>query len=492
MTKSEKIRKYNEYLIINLIKNSLIVYFNTIHEKYYNYIDISFMEFFLELNDHDDDECFIHHKYLKTYNVIQDIKSSDKVSRYFNKHNIIEHEHFEAIEIIVKYDSGSKTKTEYYLNRIGFIKCLLSCAKSEIYHNYYMLLERVLKYYFDYQSGYDAKIMFMKDDKIDKLQHTVEVVVNQNNKIVALAEAQGIKLDILKDYNEAIYNHLDDKSFHSTKVPKNPRKQSTFVVYIKDTANGKKFKLVSGQAPYIKKTMNEYEDDDYEIAVEPFYIANGIDLKNNINDMLREKLNQKLTLINTKQKLRTDKKNENLVNEIAEYYEENDILDLFKNTYNLYIYIGNKVDHLLKDDPDNYSDTDITNIKKIITTNKRSIKCIINSKTVLGKFNSKKVDGVISSISNLAREFVAGDINDDLRNIKNEFKEIKSELRDYESEKYTFNKCSITNIGITISNLMITYINNKYVPYNDIIEIIKDVRDETQVNPCEEIKDELE
>jgi hypothetical protein len=167
-------------------------------------------------------------------------------------------------------------------------------------------------------------------------------------------------------------------------------------------------------------------------------------------------------------------------------------LELFKNIYNLYIHIGNNVDNLSKNDPDNYSDNDITNIKKIITTNKRSIKCIINSKTILGKFNSKKVDGIISSILNLAREFVAGNINNDLRNIKNEFKEIKSELRDYESEKYTFNKCSITNIGITISNLMITYVNNKYISYNDIIEIIKDVRDETQVNPCEEIKDELE
>ena len=61
--------EFNTYLNINLNNLSLKDYFIKIHDKFYKNVDISFMEYFLELCKHKD-EFIVEHEKLKEYGLI--------------------------------------------------------------------------------------------------------------------------------------------------------------------------------------------------------------------------------------------------------------------------------------------------------------------------------------------------------------------------------------------------------------------------------------
>ena len=74
MCQFNNITEFNTYLSDNLKNIKLNEYFNLIHSQFYSKIDISFMDYFLELTNHEN-EFIVDHIKLQEYGVINTIKS---------------------------------------------------------------------------------------------------------------------------------------------------------------------------------------------------------------------------------------------------------------------------------------------------------------------------------------------------------------------------------------------------------------------------------
>ena len=86
------IQEFNNNLVNTLTKCELNEYFNDIHSKFYNNIDISFMEYFLSLVNKNGEFCVDHMK-LKEYGVLTTDKSGD-ILRALNQFDLTENEDY--------------------------------------------------------------------------------------------------------------------------------------------------------------------------------------------------------------------------------------------------------------------------------------------------------------------------------------------------------------------------------------------------------------
>ena len=187
------IKQYIDNLVNNLHKISLNEFFIEFHKRFCPEKDISFMEYFLELCDKNEDEFDIPHTKLIEYGVMTSTRSS----------NVKEKLDSLGLEIGVNYrlldvqqpvsQGGFSTKKVYILNNKSFKICLMRAQRRPnqtvdpiIYANYYMLLEEVHKYYCMFQLAYDQKIISMKDDKIDTLSKKVDNLTSTNDKLIKM------------------------------------------------------------------------------------------------------------------------------------------------------------------------------------------------------------------------------------------------------------------------------------------------------------------
>ncbi len=179
----------NEYatkLATDLTRITMTEFFKSIHLQFYPDQDISFMEYFLELCEHDG-EFYVHHSKLLEYGIMTSTQSSD-VKKKLDQLMIVEGSDFELRHVSeLRKQGGTSDKKEYYLSPEAFKKCLMRAQRRAkqpidpvIYCNYYLLLEKVHKLYTDYERLYSNKLLSMKDDKIDAL---LEEVKDQSQKI---------------------------------------------------------------------------------------------------------------------------------------------------------------------------------------------------------------------------------------------------------------------------------------------------------------------
>ena len=200
MSKFATIEEYNNDLIKSLIKKDLIDYFKYIHHNYYQNINISFMDYFLEICK-DDDKFIINHQKLKEYKVINNIDTSRVIKTCLNQYNLIENIDY-RVDNVIQQDitHGGSNKKEYKLTPTAFKLCLIRAKNSKIYANYYLLLEKVFKYYNDYQFGYQEHLLTLKDDKIDKL------MLENKEQTRKINELLGYSKEIKEQNNELLEN----------------------------------------------------------------------------------------------------------------------------------------------------------------------------------------------------------------------------------------------------------------------------------------------
>ena len=91
--KFDNIKELNKYLIDNNYKIQLIEYVKYAQLKFNKDIDISFMDYFLEICSATD-KFLIHHDKLKEYGVINNINTSAKIKRGLEQFNLIENKDF--------------------------------------------------------------------------------------------------------------------------------------------------------------------------------------------------------------------------------------------------------------------------------------------------------------------------------------------------------------------------------------------------------------
>jgi len=181
----KSINEYNTYLVENQIQINIIDFVKEVNKIKYN-IDISFIDEFIELVSKDN--CCIHHNMLEKYGICNIKGGSKDIKRILEQNEFIENEDYQLSKVAeLRPQGGTSYKNEYYLHPESFKICLMRSQKTRKYAKYYLLLEKCIKYYNDYQieltENYIIKLkskIIKKDDEIDErnLKIDEQIVVN--------------------------------------------------------------------------------------------------------------------------------------------------------------------------------------------------------------------------------------------------------------------------------------------------------------------------
>ena len=121
MSQFNTIKELNIYLSKNLTNMKLSEYFKEIHNKFYSNIDISFINYFLELCEHEN-EFIVDNNKLLEYGVLSNIDSSKEIKKVLNRLLLVEGEdyllgHVAQVRIKASGEStGNIITNEYKLN----------------------------------------------------------------------------------------------------------------------------------------------------------------------------------------------------------------------------------------------------------------------------------------------------------------------------------------------------------------------------------------
>ncbi len=358
-------RTYALELANNLTKVALNEFFVAVHNQFYPDTDITFMNYFLELTEHED-EFYVHHSKLVEYGIMTSTQSC-RIAEKIQTLELVENEDFTLTDVRERGKSGSQNHKHYHLTPKAFKKCLMRAQRRSkqpvdpvIYCDYYLLLEDVFKLYTDYERVYGERLIAMKDDKIDKLQKTVESQSSQIAELLGYAKDTKVSLDeavdkiddlkvdnnlLIKEVvqTKEIVKDLDDmlsvKSFVSTR---NPNKQGLVhhaLVMEKQMGNGYVVSSRSGQSSYIDRCKLDLEEDGFTVLYDKFYQANGIDFRRNVQDAVNARIEKILEVLN----LPIMKLREQLQIEIDEHNSKlPQVIDEYNNNLSLQVIEHNK------------------------------------------------------------------------------------------------------------------------------------------------------
>lgn len=184
---SNEIKAYNMQLANTLTKIDLQDYITEFHTKFCSEYDISFMEYFMKLVEHEH-EFIVDHEKLIEFGVITTSNKSNNIKRLLDQFNFKEGKDFNLLNVeqVRKKQNGASCGTVikkiYTLTPETFKICLMRSQNTLDYNMYYIFIEKVMKYYSDYQADYYKHLSSMKDDKIDRLQNKVDglIILNEN------------------------------------------------------------------------------------------------------------------------------------------------------------------------------------------------------------------------------------------------------------------------------------------------------------------------
>ena len=144
MSQFNAITEFNTYLSDKLRNVKLNEYFTLIQSQFYSNLDISFMDYFLELCNNEN-EFIVDHIKLQEYGVLNTIDTSQKIKRSLETLMLIENEDYLVRNVSQQLPSGTKYSKEYKLTPYAFKLCLIRSKNSKEYAKYYLLLEQVFK-----------------------------------------------------------------------------------------------------------------------------------------------------------------------------------------------------------------------------------------------------------------------------------------------------------------------------------------------------------
>ena len=342
-------KTYATQLANDLTKITMTDFFKNVHSQFYPDQDISFMEYFLELTEHED-EFYVHHSKLVEFGVMTSTESS-KVKDKMRDLKFVKDEDYDVADVReVRKQGGTTSTNHYHLTPQAFKKCLMRAQRRAnqpidpvIYCDYYLLLEKVFKLYTNYERMYSEKLHSIKNDKIDSLEDTlsnllskVDSIVESNNRLEKHAEEQEklakkaeFNLDSVKTSLNAkldtVVTMLQEKSVVSTMNPANPKLHHNFVCmgynFVDDDGDkGRQLSFIAGQEVNVRTAMRKKFDDknhNWTIQVGMHYNANPIDLRNNIKSKVGEYLKEVITSENAKRVAKADRQNKKLQREIV-------------------------------------------------------------------------------------------------------------------------------------------------------------------------------
>jgi hypothetical protein len=274
MSKVDQIKAYNSNLVETLTKIDINEYFKYIHDKFYSNQDISFMSYFLDLINSDDQFCVEYIK-LQEYKVINIDNDSSKILRCLNQYNLIEGEDYLLDNVVEQLPSGTKYSKQYKLTPDAFKICLMRAKNSLKYATYYLLHEKNYKHYTDYRKLYDEKLLSMKDDKIDQLikenkeqSKEIRKILGYTKDIKKQNTRLTTKVDNIRDTLEEMVEDVVVKTDNKGKLH-----EITIIKKVLDDIHCQEYLVIRTQktshSNRIRDVMQElYEQDDGESRVD--------------------------------------------------------------------------------------------------------------------------------------------------------------------------------------------------------------------------------
>jgi len=204
-------KAFNKHLLLlgkpydDIIK--YIEEFNKVSKKP---IDISFMSEMMSYVDKD--ECIVPHVLLRTYGVLtsNDDNLSNDVKRILKKYKAGD---YLISNVGYQVDGKTYNRIEYYLHPETFKKCLMRSKNSDKYADYYLLLEKSIKYYHKFQLDYKDKLLKEKDKTIglkdDNIKNLRLVIEDQNKLLVEIRSDSKESKDTIKRCEKL----LDDQKY---------------------------------------------------------------------------------------------------------------------------------------------------------------------------------------------------------------------------------------------------------------------------------------
>jgi len=306
-------------------------FFKHVHEQFYADIDTSFMEYFLEIAEHED-EFIVHHSKLHEYGVVTSTQSYHMKEK-FDTLELVEQQDYQLTDIREPVKQGGFVNHKHYhLTPEAFKKCLMRARKYAnqpvdpvIYVDYYLLLEKIFGLFRKYQVMYSEKLISMKDDKIDMLTDKVDELLGYAKDTKNTLDNVQDELTETKETVEIARTYLVEKSLKSTINPISESQHHNFAATTfvnKDHLRVVKF--TTGTKSYVERTIAKYVTDSYHtIAIQPFYNANGFDLRQNCYSEFIKLRKQRVLMINRKNASNIRSFNLKLAKEIREYNKLN-------------------------------------------------------------------------------------------------------------------------------------------------------------------------
>ena len=122
-------KTYATQLANDLTKINLTDFFTSVHAQFYPDQDISFMEYFLELTEHED-EFYVHHSKLIEFGIMTSERSSAVKSKLDTTLKMIEGSDYDLQEVFqVRKQGGTVIAYHYYLTPVAFKKCLMRAQR---------------------------------------------------------------------------------------------------------------------------------------------------------------------------------------------------------------------------------------------------------------------------------------------------------------------------------------------------------------------------
>lgn len=353
-------------------------------------------------------------------------------------------------------------------------KVLMRAYNNDKFADYFsiqlQLIEKYKKYQSDYESYLKDLAMKQKDETINRLErkidearlrdeeqsrkideligyakHTKESLQTANDNIVDLQDTLELTRDeVLENRNRVIETHLKvvrttkvveeidnllrEKSFTSTLNPSNENYVHYALVVVKRFGRDCKIVISSGQSCYIDKRKQELIADNFEVVEDKFYQANGIDYRRNVQSKVLEFIEKRMEPFNNPILLARER----LYNEIEEFNKQ-----LKEQIYK--------------------HNSDLTNAVEL-----HNQSCLPKDRIYLTAKTIYRYKGI---------------------KIFGKLRSFERERRDYDKEIRIGRAYQLPDVPITVNSKNIYWKPNKYILYEDLLEIIHKVNIETQSSP---------
>ena len=169
---------FNQKLVDENVEINIIDYVKLLNNESYH-IDISFVDDFICLIGKD--EFCISHDMLYKYGVLSDHNTAH-VKTMMEQYKFVIGVDFLVNTKFSGNPKGGKPQYNYLLHPDAFKLCLMKSQKTDIYAKYYILLEKCIKYYSEYQ-------ILKLQDKMNNIcvDRTIELKDNSKDETFVIA-----------------------------------------------------------------------------------------------------------------------------------------------------------------------------------------------------------------------------------------------------------------------------------------------------------------